>query len=261
MKRLFFIVFASIIAISGYSQVLENDSLNLDLKNRQLGTGNPMNLYPDLKDRNIFDEKKSIEETRSNVSTEFGKTDSFKVNMNIYVPEFYVGPSQDNYLSNSRYPLVNDYAYYAGYRLSDRSWLTTSSTYDTYMNMGEARYIGGTYNYLLLDNLTLSAGSYISKYRIGLNQFNDAGVNASLKYQITDRIAIHGFGQYSGFARKHKFDSSFNPGLAPTTNYGGAFEYKVSKGFGIMGGMMRELNPMTGKWRNTPFIMPVIYAK
>lgn len=260
MKRFLFILLISLLAIPCFSQTWENDSLNLGTHKRTLGGSSLRDRYPSLRDRNHLDEQPSLGRGSTPISDAPKKADSLTMNMRIYVPEFYQGPMY-NYLSESKFPYANDYAYYAGYLLSDRSWLTTSSTYDTYVLMGAASNVGGTYHYLLADNLTLSAGAYMSKYVIGLETYNDMGVNAGLKYQITDRIAIHGFGQYSGFANKHKFDSSFSPWAYPQTNFGGAFEYKVTDRFGIMGGMERQLNPMTGKWRNVPFIMPVFYGK
>jgi len=259
MKKIVFILLALLPIILCFSQTLENDSLNLEIKRNNLGGSVSTDRYPNLKERNIFDDQSSIKQDKSIVSSDFETTDTLRMNMHIYVPQFYQGPLHD-YLSESRYPFANDYAYYAGYRISDRSWLTTSSTYGTYPLMGNAQYIGGTYNYMLADNLTLSTGAYISKYVIGLKDYNDMGANANLKYQITDRIAVHGFGRYSVFARDHKLDSSFAPWY-PSTGFGGAFEYKVNDRFGIMGGMERQLNPMTGKWNNIPFIAPIFYGK
>lgn len=265
MKKSILILLTSIITIPCYSQILENDSLNLDLKRSNLGGSISTDRYPNLKERNIFDDQSSTKKETSIAPAEFNTGDSLRMNMRIYVPEFYQGPLYND-LSVSKYPYANDYAYYAGYNISDRSWLTTSSTHDTYPLIGSSLHIGGAYNYMLTDNLTLSTGAYISKYGDmgtftgGYKIRNDAGVNASLKYQITDRIALHGFGQYSAFSKRNNLDSSYAPWY-PTTNFGAAFEYKVTKGFGIMGGIERQLNPMTGKWTNVPFLAPVFYGK
>lgn len=44
----------------------------------------------------------------------------------------------------------------------------------------------------------------------------------------------------------------------PNTNYGGAAEFKINNNVSVQGGVKRELNPMSGKWRNVPFLSPVI---
>lgn len=266
MKRLLFILLISIPMLPSFGQTLENDSLNFTFERKTLG-GSTLrdNRYPSLRERHSFEEQSSLDKESPVISGGLKRPDSLTMNMTVYVPEFYQGPLY-NYLSDSEYPYANDYAYYAGYRLSDRSWLTTSSTHDTYLFVGSLYNIGGRYNYMLTDNLTLSAGAYILKYGDigtftgGYKIRNDAGVNAALKYQITDRIAIHGFGQYSAFGKRNKLDSSYAPWY-PTSNFGAAFEYRVSKGFGIMGGVERQLNPMTGKWKNVPFLAPVFYGK
>lgn len=268
MKKTVFILLTLLTTVPCFSQTLEKDSLNLDIKRNNLGGNISTNRFPNLKERNIFDDQSSLQQDKSIVSDEPSVTDTLPVNMRIYVPRFYQGPLND-YLSESEYPFANDYAYTAGYMLSDRNWLTTYSSSTTYLFVGSANKIGGTYNQLLSDNVTLSLGAYAAKYG-SLNTFveggsyqikNDMGANVALKYQVTDRIAIHGFGQYSVFSRDRKFDTSIVPGMYEQTKYGGAFEYKVNKSFGIMGGMERQLNPMTGKWKNVPFLAPVFYGK
>ena len=43
--------------------------------------------------------------------------------------------------------------------------------------------------------------------------------------------------------------------------YGGTIEVKITDRFGLEGGMERHLDPFSGKWKNTPVIRPVFYAK
>ncbi|HCO67396.1 MAG TPA: hypothetical protein DIT04_06530 [Dysgonomonas sp.] len=258
MKKILFTLLILAVSLPAFNQTLENDSLNLDLRNGLAGSIS-LDRYPNLRERNIFDEQPSSLREGPKVSSEYNADDSLKVNMHIYVPDFYQGPMY-NYLSDSKYPFNNDYAYYAGYGITDRSWLTTTSRHDTYLQIGSSRYISATFNYMLTDNLLFSTEAYTTRYTVGMKAYGDAGVNAALKYQLNDRIAIHGFGQYSGFSKRNKLDPSFTP-MYPASNFGGAFEYKVNDKFGIMGGMERQLNPMTGKWKNIPFIMPIFYGK
>jgi len=236
--------------------------LKFDLGKKTLGNTGGMNQYPPLNERKIFDDDLSVKDNSSleRVDKKY-PLDSNRVNMNIYVPEFYKGPPLDTYLSNSLNPYANDYRFYGSLGVTDRSWISTYSAKDTYLTIGSVTNISAAYNYMISDNFSLSAGTYGSKYNLnGLIQ-NDMGFNAKLKYDINDRLSIHAFGQYSVFARKHGLDATDRWGMINTTNYGGAFEYKITDRFGLMGGMSRELNPMTGKWKNVPFLIPVFYSK
>ncbi|MDU1905453.1 MAG: hypothetical protein E6772_11770 [Dysgonomonas sp.] len=262
MRKIIFILIASIYTTICLGQTLENDSIQKEILNNKLKTNDNHQLYPRANERNIFDEKISVENKyNTNVTRPNNELEPPRVDMNIHVPEFYQGPIH-NYLSNSRDPYIDDYSYSTRYGLSDGSWLDTRSRHSTFPVLGSISDINARYNYNVTDNFTVSAGTYISKYRLGYNSYNDAGINTSLRYNINDRISIHAFGQYSAFARKHKLDSN-GPyeGMFPQTHFGGAFEYKITDRFGLMGGMKRELNPMTGKWNNTPFIVPVFYGK
>lgn len=266
MKKILLFLFASAYTVFCMGQTLENDSVSTEIFNNKLNKTSTSGLFPRVNERNIFENEISIENKyNTEISGHDKSTVSPRINMNIHVPEFYQGPVSD-YLSNSRNPFSDDYNYHAGYRLSDRSWLTTQSAHSTFLMIGSISNIDVRYNYKVADNFTVTAGTYISGYsiqeRFRSKSYNDAGINSTLKYSINDRISIHAFGQYSAFARKNKFDSSgSHQGLFPQTYYGGAFEYKVTDRFGIMGGMNRELNPMTGKWKNVPFVVPVFYSK
>lgn len=262
MKKLLLIIFTSVYSVFCFGQTLESDSIQLDIKKTKLNKDQRLDQYPPINERNIFDSEIPVENKYNTKITDYDHTVvSPQININIPVPEFYERPVSD-YLSNSRSPFADDYGYNATYRLSDRSWLSTRSSHNTLLTMGFITNIEARYDYKVTDKLTVSGGAYTAGYQIGYKHFSDMGINSSIGYNINDKITIHAYGQYSGFAKKNRFDSSGpNQGLFPQSYYGAAFEYKITEKFGVIGGMNRELNPMTGKWKNTPYVAPVFYSK
>jgi len=260
MKSVFLVLFAFVIVNTGLAQTLDNDSLSLHLDKKKLDEGG-LHQYPRLNERKIFeDEAVSTTDFSYDRYSRQHRYDSLKINMDIRVPEYYQGPVS-NYLYNPIFPFSNDYDY-SGYRgISDRSWMNTRSTHTTYLGLGSSTEISASLSYRLSDNIIVSGGPYISKYMVNHEVYNDIGANAAMQFIVSDKVKFHVFGQYSGFANKHGYDSKNRWGMFPQTSYGGAFEYKITNKFGMMGGMNRELNPMTGKWKNVPFLVPVFYGK
>lgn len=162
---------------------------------------------------------------------------------------------------NRANPYANDYKHSTKIKISEKSHVHTSNSYETHVLVGAISLVNATYSYSFNENIDVSVGSYIAKYNFGLKTYNDAGINASLKFDLSNRISIIGFGQYSGFSQRNNFNFVDNWEMVPTTNFGGALEYKISDRLGVMGGVSRELNPMTGKWKNIPFIVPIFYEK
>jgi hypothetical protein len=181
------------------------------------------------------------------------------INLKLPPLNVYLGPPLENN-TFTRYSFANDYSFASGMVISDRTWLTSSSGQLGYPTIGAIRSVGVNFNYMPADRLTISAGLYGSKYHFyGLNN-NDIGVNGSIKFRLTDRISINGYGQYSVFAGQNKV---YGPlmNMYPGTYYGGTLELKITEKFGIEGGVIRELNPFSGKWVNRPYFAPVFYTK
>lgn len=171
----------------------------------------------------------------------------------------YLGPPLENN-TFTRYPFANDYSFASGMTISNRAWLTSSSSQYGYPTLGAIRSVGVNFNFMPTDWLTIGVGPYAAKYNFyGLNN-NDVGINGSLKFRLTDRINVNGYGQYSAFADQNRV---YGPlmNMYPSTYYGGTIEFKITQKFGIEGGIMRELNPFTGKWVNRPYFAPVFYSK
>lgn len=188
-------------------------------------------------------------------------------NLNIPPIYIYVGPPTEN-LYNTSFPFANDYSFYGGHMLSDNLWLTSSSIKNTYPSLGGINSVNVQLNYQPAEWLRISGGPYGAKYNYpgfrGGNlqplHFNDYGVNGNVKFIITDRIRINGYGQYSVNAKNNGIHGPMM-GMYPQTYYGGSLEFKITEKFGVEGGIIRELNPLNGKWENRSFFAPVFYGK
>jgi hypothetical protein len=178
-----------------------------------------------------------------------------KIELELPPLNIYMGPPLENN-TFTRLQFLNDYSFRSGMMLSDKMWLTSLSSQAGYPTLGAVRSVSLNFNYQPTDWLTIGAGPYGSKYHsYGFNN-DDVGVNGLLKFRITDRISINGYGQYSVFADHNKV---YGPTMYPGTYYGGTVELRITDKFGIEGGVIRELNPFTGKWENRPYLTPVFY--
>jgi hypothetical protein len=261
MRTILFLFVTALFVAPCQGQITkDNDSVRFDYSNKRLGSDG-LKRYPSLSDRKLFEQEASAK--RQTPLNAINRHDSIIEDnrLNLYIPDFYIGPTSNYLASPLVNPYVDDYSYSAIWGLSDRSWINTYSGHETYPLIGSLTEIDAMYNYMLTDNLTVSAGAYIARYRYGIGINNDMGVNAALKYTIGGRFGIHAFGQFSGFAKKNGLNTLDRTGMFPATNYGAALEVKITDWIGVMGGVKRELNPMTGKWKNIPFIMPVFYSK
>lgn len=177
--------------------------------------------------------------------------------INASVPKFYIGPKSNYSAKPITDPHVDDYSFYGRNVVMDGGWINTVSSHTSFPALGSLSLIRVEYEYMLSDHIITSVGAYGARYFYNLSSFEDFGINASMKYQITDRFSIIGFGQYSARSNINNIGGD-NAWMMPNTHYGGAAEFKITDNFGIRGGVKRELNPMNGKWRNVPFILPVI---
>lgn len=174
-------------------------------------------------------------------------------------PVYYEGPVYDDNPVNPHNPFVHDYAYYAYYGLSDRAFMTTSSVWETYPALGAIASVDAQFGYQPTGWLVMSGGPYVSKYNVNGMAYNDFGANGSLKFILTDRVRINTFGQYSVYGKSNRIGVPMS-GMYPQSYYGGGLELKITDSFGVEGGVIRELNPMTGKWTNRPYVTPVFYS-
>lgn len=172
-------------------------------------------------------------------------------------------PMINTNLVNKHLPLQNNYNLRANYALGNNFSLNTQSYNKEYMHLGGIRNIGAQLMYQPAEWITISGGPYISKYLIDspfshrIN--NDFGFNGALQIKLSDNVYINGYGQYSANTDRNKvggpMSSMFN-----STYYGGTLEFKINENWGIEAGLIRELNPWTGKWENQPIIAPKYYG-
>ncbi|NDW09516.1 hypothetical protein [Dysgonomonas sp. 520] len=171
------------------------------------------------------------------------------------MPKVYLGPAQEeNY---SSYAFANDYAYYSNMPLANNMWLNTASTHETLPIVGAERNVSARLNYMPAKWIIFSGGPYATKYNAFNKHGNTFGVGGQMKVFLHERIRLNGYGQYSIYGKN---DDMYVPGMFQQTYFGGSLEFKITKHFGIEGGIIRELNPFTGKWQNRTFIAPVFYG-
>jgi hypothetical protein len=173
--------------------------------------------------------------------------------------DVYLGPPLESNTFTA-YPFANDYSFRSGYAISNGMWLSSSSSYSTYPLIGATRDVGINFNWRPIDWLAVSAGPYGAKYNLFGATYNDVGVSGAVKFILTDRIRLNGYGQYSANGNRNGVAGPLM-NMYPQTYYGGTIEVKITRNFGVEGGVIRELNPFSGKWVNRPYIAPVFYTK
>ncbi|PXV68980.1 hypothetical protein CLV62_101246 [Dysgonomonas alginatilytica] len=259
MKVQLIAIFTLFSSLCNGQAVSENDSLRLiKEKNEQLLNYKLQQGTNDLEKRSPLDENTSLN-YRVNMESSLNRQPEAS-DISIAIHKKYQGPMHE-YLANPiGNPFADDYRYDAAYRITGRDWLSTTSSHTTYPSLGSMSLIGINYNYQFSDRLRGSAGTYGTRYFHLMDINYDFGVNSSLRYELSNRFAVLAFGQYSARANINKVGGD-NGWMMPQTHYGAGGEFKLTDRIGIQGGVMRELNPMTGKWKTIPFIAPVFYKK
>lgn len=211
-----------------------------------------------------FEKKHTLEENKLSTSNAslykpLQKADKQEFELSLPPLNIYTGPPLENN-TFTQYPFANDYSFYSGISISDKAWISTSSIQRGYPTMGAVRSIGAQLNYQPADWIIMSGGPYGAKYNMYGSNFTDVGVSGAVKFIVHDRIRLNAYGQYS---RNDTSRGLRGPvvNMYPQTYYGGSVEFKITEKFGIESGVIRELNPMNGKWENRPFIAPVFYSK
>lgn len=254
MKAQLIILF---IIVSGvcYGQSVETDSTRLSrehneqlLNNHKLSSGS----HP-------LDKNSSVNNTSERTDYRINE-DTEAADIKVSVPKFYIGPESNYSAKPITNPYVDDYSFYKRNIVMDGGWISTVSSHTSFPALGSLTQIRANYEYMLSEHIITSVGVYGARYFYNLSSFEDFGVNASLRYQVTDRFAVIGFGQYSARSNINNIGGD-NAWMIPNTHYGGAVEFKITDNFGVQGGLKRELNPMNGRWRNVPFFSPVIRIK
>lgn len=142
--------------------------------------------------------------------------------------------------------------------LNENMSILTARTTDHYYGLGGVATASASYNYRITDYLTFTGGAAFSKVNIYNNFSNELTLNTNLRMKVADWLYINTFGSYTP-TMKPDITRSLNNSMYPNSNYGGAFEFKLTDKIGVMTGIEREFDPFRGKWVNRPFIMPVFY--
>lgn len=147
-----------------------------------------------------------------------------------------------------------------GYMMLDRnSYLSGEYSYSALPIIGSIRESNLFYNRSLGSSLNFTGGIYGAKMMmVGLSRqgvFNDFGFKGSLEWKVNNWLSFRGFGTYS--VNKPHYSLAMNP-FVENTNYGGTIRVMFNEHFGVEGGVTREFNPFTGKWKTYPVIYPII---
>ena len=142
--------------------------------------------------------------------------------------------------------------------LNDFSSISTMHIQSNFIGLGGLNSVMGSYNYQIENVGTISAGLYAAKFNIYNRFFNDAGLNGNIKINLSERINLNLFGQYSITSSKVAISPFISP-LYPHSNYGGSLEFKVNPNWGLILGAENEYDVFLRKWVTRPFVMPVFY--
>lgn len=111
---------------------------------------------------------------------------------------------------------------------------------------------------------TVSGGAFAGRFYTPFNASPEftGGFNAKVRYDVNDRVAFLGWGQYAAYSE----DEANNPHLLlnPFFNHssiGGGMEYKVNDSFGFGFGLDYRHNPRTGKFTPQYMVYPVFKSK
>lgn len=236
----------------------KKDSISIDKEH-------PLHKFQDLKLPDSIRVDLETEQDYKADAQELHRREVFVRSLMFLAPELYQGPIADPLLAmgykSKVLTFTQDYSFDNVHQLEEDIQLQTNSSKRTYSELGVINAIQANVYYQPFDWLTMSGGVYASKYSIWNKHYNDMGFNASMRFKLHDRIYLRAHGMYSINSNdKKRFYPPSAIGLYPQTYFGGGIEFKVTEKFGVEGGMIRELNPMNGKWQNRPYIMPIFYS-
>ncbi|MDD4970315.1 MAG: hypothetical protein PHT07_12895 [Paludibacter sp.] len=174
-------------------------------------------------------------------------------------PKSYILPLLPEY---QHYYFINQFELENNQRnhfvLNDISVISTSHIQSNFIGLGGLNSVMGNYNFQIENVGVISAGIYAAKFNIYNSFFNDAGLNGNFKINLSERIGLNLFGQYSITGSKVAISPFISP-LYPHSNYGGSLEFKVNNNWGLILGAENEYDVFLRKWVTRPFVMPVFY--
>lgn len=110
---------------------------------------------------------------------------------------------------------------------------------------------------------TLGAGGFVGKFYTPFNVSPDlmGGVNAQVKYDVTDRFALRAWGQYAVYGDEDKNPHMLLNPFYNHTSVGGAVEFKFNENFGIGAGVNYEYNPIRRKMEPQFLFYPLFHNR
>lgn len=255
MKRIISIIVVLVVCwMSGYAQT-ESKRDSIPIKNElQL----PQNTELKGQEQTMQQEQRA---TPTLSKEELERRAEFVRKMKLETPAFYVGPATEHPSLGEKLPFNKDYSYYDFHDLGNNVYWGGGSLYKSYPTIGALQMVRADLSYQPTDWLGISGGIYGAKYTAYGNYYNDAGVNASFRFKLSDKVYLRAHGSYSINSNdKTRYVGPASMGMFPQSYYGGGIEFKFNDNFGVEGGMMREFNPMKRKWENIPYLMPVFYS-
>ncbi len=126
-----------------------------------------------------------------------------------------------------------------------------------YPSMGFSNSVTAGYIWSPTDGITLYGNLRVSDNMFHLNRFKDIGVSGRARVRVTDGVWVNGYGNYTIY--NNAGPQQMPMGLHPTNSFGGTIEVRITEGFGIEGGVMREYDPFQRRWVTNPYVMPVFY--
>lgn len=114
------------------------------------------------------------------------------------------------------------------------------------------------------DRWMLSVGAFAGKFYTPFNPSPQlmGGVNAQVRYAITDWMAARAWGQYAAYGKKEERNPHMlmNP-FYNHTSVGGAMEFRITDNFGLGFGVNYEYNPFRRKMEPQYMIYPLFQSK
>ena len=210
--------------------------------------------------RQLFLLSNSNSSNRSDVVSGFNRNyQEFNLSDNYKIPQSYYLPLLQLYQPNN---FMNQYLLDLNLTnklmITDITSISTSHIQHNYIGLGGLNLIQGEYNFKLGDFGVFSAGIYAAKFNIYNDFFNDGGLTGNFRINLTDRLNINLFGQYSITSSRIAISPFVSP-LYPHSDFGGSLEFKVNNNWGLMMGTENEYDVFLRKWVTRPFVMPVFY--
>lgn len=248
---LLFLFFICFLSLSGQEVINKRDSINIG-KNDNFD----LSIQRKSKDRRYIDWENE-EQIAPKTEPEQWRRQEFIKTITFQPPKIYWGPVGNGEEGMKGIPNHGDYGYFNVRPSAHNLSIATSSTRVSYP-MVVISQVQVNFIYSITDWMSVSGGAYVTKYGM-LRYSEDAGLNGSMRFKLSDRFYLKAHGRYSAAMHSNRNFEYGMQGIFPQTYYGAGFEYKINDKIGVEGGVIREFNPMRRKWTNRFYLGPAFY--